>query len=88
MVQIIITNENTVVCLLRVLFNKNKCLYILSWMIGGRQFEDDSRKRSDDDQNRRGGQDRDRYGGSSRRDHESGRTNKYTPPNHSERGIR
>lgn len=52
---------------------------------GGRQYEDDPRKRSDDDHpppSRRGGS----YGGQSRRDNESGRTNRYNPPNRDDRG--
>jgi len=56
---------------------------------GGRQYEEDNRRRSDDGHYRRdsggGGHDRDRHGGPSRRDHESGRTGKYNHHNHPER---
>jgi len=53
---------------------------------GGRQYEDEGRRRPDDDQPRRGGQDRDRFGGGpSRRDQESGRTSKYSHNNQTER---
>lgn len=52
---------------------------------GGRQYDDEGRRRNDDDQPRRGGgHDRDRYSGPSRRDYDSNRSNKY---NHPDRGT-
>ncbi|CAF0777719.1 unnamed protein product [Rotaria sp. Silwood1] len=66
---------------------------------GGRQYEDEGRRRNDDNYRRGGGSgsgsgggghDRDRYGGPSRRDYDSGRKGKYNhhsqPERDNERG--
>ena len=88
MVEIIIQKENVVVSILK---DKSHSHVIL--IQGGRQYDDEGRKRDTDDYPPRrsgggggggGGQDRDRYGGPSRRDYDSNRSNKSNP---SEKGM-
>lgn len=80
MALIIIISENLVVC---ISVGSISFIHFI-YFIGGRQYEDEGRKR--DDQPRRGGGDRDRFGGPSRRDHDSGRKGKYNHHNQSDRG--